>query len=129
MEEGGNYTIRMQAFDTICNNTVEREESLFIYDEEFLLELPNIFSPNGDGQNDFYGILGNEKTAAFVTTSALEIRDRNGVLLFNGDGFNERWDGNFNNQEMAQGVYFYLFNYQDICGNIKEAKGFLHLQR
>jgi gliding motility-associated-like protein len=129
LEEGGNYTIRMQAFDTICNNTVEREESIFIYDEEFLLELPNIFSPNGDGQNDFYGILGNEKTAAFVTTSALEIRDRNGVLLFNGDGFNERWDGNFNNQEMAQGVYFYLFNYQDICGNIKEAKGFLHLQR
>jgi gliding motility-associated-like protein len=129
LEEGGNYTIRLQALDTVCNNVVERVENIFVYDQEFLLELPNIFSPNGDGQNDFYGVLGNEKTAVFVANSTLEIRDRNGVLLFSGDGFEERWEGNFNNNEMAQGVYFYLFNYQDICGNIKEEKGFLHLQR
>ncbi len=129
LSQGGNYTLRLVALDTICNNEVLREESFYIYDEGFNIELPNVFTPNNDGNNDFYGILENEGASEFVAQSSLEIRDRNGILLFNGNGLTDRWDGNFNNREMANGVYFYLFNYQDICGNINEAKGFLHLQR
>lgn len=129
LNNGGLYEIRLVATDTICNFVLEREESAFIFDEGFNLELPNIFSPNGDGLNDFYGALADELTLDFVENSSLEIRDRNGILVFSGDGLENLWDGKFNNLEMASGVYFYLFNYQDICGNIKDAKGFLHLQR
>jgi len=129
LTQGGNYTLRLLAIDTVCNNQMEREESFYIYDEGFNLELPNVFTPNGDGANDFFGVLEEPAIPDFVASSALEIHDRNGILLFSGDGIEERWGGNYNNQEMAVGVYFYLFNYQDICGNVKEAKGFLHLQR
>lgn len=129
LTQGGNYTLRLEALDTICNNQVEREESFYIFDEGFNLALPNVFSPNNDGNNDSYGVLESEGVSDFVAKSSLEIRDRNGILLFNGNGLTERWNGKFKNKEMATGVYFYLFNYQDICGNINEAQGFLHLQR
>ncbi len=69
---------------------------------------PNIFSPNGDGVNDEYFI---PFSPAMTEVEELKIFSRNGSLVF--EAFNIRrgeeiiksWDGEFNGQELRQGVF------------------------
>jgi gliding motility-associated-like protein len=59
-----------------------------------LTSVPNTFTPNGDGINDFYMEGWNKK-----------IFNRNGVLLFEGT---EAWDGNYNGKPVANDTYFVI---------------------
>jgi len=69
---------------------------------------PNIFSPNGDGSNDSWGLI---QTDSQVIKS-LTIYDRWGNKVFNAlsspneDKFS--WDGNINNRPALPGVYVFL---------------------
>lgn len=64
------------------------------------LYIPNIFSPNDDGLNDYFRVLG---AAEEIETVELSIYDRWGGLLFTG----EEWDGFRNGEPMGEGVYVY----------------------
>ena len=66
------------------------------------LYLPNAFSPDQDGVNDTFGIIG-ENVANFN----LKIYNRWGELLFETSNTNERWDGTYRGKQVAEGVYVY----------------------
>ncbi len=73
--------------------------------------IPNIFSPDGDGVNDFFTAFGNPDLVKNI--EKLMIFDRWGQQVFEKTNFlpnipNEGWDGNSINQPMATGVYVYL---------------------
>ena len=73
--------------------------------------LPNAFTPNYDGLNDFFGI---DNPYALPDFIALEIFDRWGNrLFFTSDPF-LKWDGTFRGVEVNPGVYLYKVNYR--CG-------------
>jgi len=59
-----------------------------------LISVPNTFTPNGDGINDFYLEGWNKK-----------IFNRNGVLLFEGT---KAWDGNYMGKPVANDTYFVI---------------------
>ncbi len=126
--EGGFHTISLEIGDTVCNRSKSFEEEIYFYDEDFELSIPNVFSPNGDQINDLFRMVNAERFAPLFETSQIEIYNRHGVLLFRGDFINEAWDGTFEGADLPAGVYFYVFNYQDICGNSSSEKGFVHLQ-
>ena len=70
---------------------------------------PNIFSPNGDGVNDFFYLFGNENTVI----NYLRIYDRWGNLVFSQEGGNLRdrsigWDGTFNGKELQSAVFTWM---------------------
>ncbi|MFH0895689.1 MAG: S8 family serine peptidase [Bacteroidota bacterium] len=89
------------------------------------LIIPNVFTPNGDGQND--------KLLVQLTHSDIfefEIFNRWGVSLFKTSDPMECWDGSFNNKLCDVGVYYYICRYKSICKNeVAERKGFVHLMR
>jgi len=67
------------------------------------LFIPNVFTPNGDNQNDLFGIeySGDE---AFV----LQIYDRWGLTCFETRNARQGWDGrDLNGNLVSEGVYFY----------------------
>jgi gliding motility-associated-like protein len=71
---------------------------------------PNIFSPNGDGDNDFWGIY----IANPIVTQLdwVEVFDRWGNQLGYWPNLNlvaaqQLWDGTYNNQPMQPGVYLF----------------------
>jgi gliding motility-associated-like protein len=67
------------------------------------LNIPNVFSPNGDGLNDFFRIAydGDE-------LFHLQIIDRWGVKYYDTRNREQAWDGkDLNGNEAAEGVYFY----------------------
>ena len=67
--------------------------------------IPNAFSPNGDGENDQFGILG-----ADIISAELSIFDRWGSLIYYTSDYERHWDGNWQGQEMSEGVYLWVAN-------------------
>ena len=68
------------------------------------LVIPNVFSPNGDGQNDLFSISG----TGIISVKA-EIYNRWGSLMFSAQQMNEGWDGRTSaGTECSEGTYFYI---------------------
>ena len=68
---------------------------------------PNIFIADGRGQNDNFEITD---IYGCAISSKLYIYDRWGNLVFVGDDTTE-WDGFFNGEPVAQGVYVFIYEY------------------
>jgi gliding motility-associated-like protein len=71
--------------------------------------IPNVFSPNTDGINDYFTIYGNKDVEEIIE---LRIFDRWGNFVFVNDHFppnqeNYGWDGVFRNHTMNPAVYAY----------------------
>jgi gliding motility-associated-like protein len=68
------------------------------------IKVPNIFTPNGDGVNDHWLI-------QFLNTYAncrVQVFNRYGQKVFESTGYNNPWDGKFNNQPLPFGTYYYI---------------------
>lgn len=126
---GGFYHLKLIARDTICNRQQEFRDTLYFYDKKIDPQFPNVFTPNGDGVNDQFGLVNLDEVAPLLSKASLEIYNRNGTQLYLGDVKSLQWNGENAAEELPVGVYYYLFKYEDICGTVKEQKGFLHLQR
>ncbi|MBI1225305.1 MAG: T9SS type B sorting domain-containing protein [Bacteroidetes bacterium] len=72
------------------------------------MEMPNTFSPNKDGTNDFFRPAFAPGVKKIVESANLRIFDRWGKLVFEGDGPDVQWDGNLNGKPAASDVYIYL---------------------
>jgi gliding motility-associated-like protein len=70
--------------------------------------IPNAFSPNGDGQNDFFEVFG-----TFYEIKSTQIYDRWGSLLFQSDNPTMKWDGEYQGKVLPNGVYVYKIIYED----------------
>ena len=70
-----------------------------------LLEMPNAFSPNGDGVNDIYKAKDNHRS---IVEFHAYIFNRWGVQLFDWTDINGGWDGTYKGSPVADGVYFCL---------------------
>ena len=72
--------------------------------------VPNVFSPNGDGNNDIFYITPNEFGSS--TIASMTIFDRWGNQIYSRENYitetNEGWDGTYNDQELNPGVYVYV---------------------
>ena len=76
------------------------------------LELPNYFSPNNDGANDYFEI----KTEG-LTDFSLVVLDMNGKPVFQTTDAHFKWDGtNFSNEKVLDGNYLYYITARDSNG-------------
>ena len=57
------------------------------------LTIPNVFTPNGDGHNDYFKITGQN-----IRSINEKIFNRWGQLLYKWNDINEHWDGKYNNK-------------------------------
>ena len=77
---------------------------------EIDLNIPNMFSPNGDTQNDRWVITGVEG----YPQCTMKIYDDKGVRVFQQTGYPmEGWDGVYNGKSLPDGVYYYVFSCPD----------------
>jgi gliding motility-associated-like protein/CSLREA domain-containing protein len=88
--------------------------------------IPNAFSPNGDGHNDFFTLLSNGYGVENV--DLFRIVDRWGNLVFQAQDFqpdNDEfgWDGRYKGQMMTCGVYAFFAKIKFVDGTEKMYKG------
>lgn len=86
--------------------------------------VPNVFSPNGDGVNDFVNLHN-----ACISTYVLQIFDRWGEKVFETSDPNNSWDGTFRAKPMDTGVFIYQATGFDLKGDPFSVKGNVTLLR
>ncbi|MBS1637460.1 MAG: gliding motility-associated C-terminal domain-containing protein [Bacteroidetes bacterium] len=120
----GTYTVTLVgiAANPNCNDTIS---SVIIVTDEEGIEIPNVFTPNGDGANDVFTI----KTNGYKDLE-LVIYNRWGQVLIELSGLNLGWDGvNANGKHAPDGTYFYMLTGTSLSGKSIERTGFLTLFR
>ena len=94
--------------DVVLNN--QKEEWSFV--QPVIIEIPNIFTPNGDGVNDHFVINGLEN----CEKKMLIVKDRSGQIVFQSRSYDNSWDGG----NLPDGSYYYQFSYS--INNINELR-------
>ena len=70
-----------------------------------MLEMPNAFSPNGDGVNDIYKAKENHKS---IVEFHAYIFNRWGQKIYDWTDINGGWDGTWNGKDVKDGTYYVL---------------------
>jgi gliding motility-associated-like protein len=118
--EPGNYLI---ATTNMCGTAIDTASIEFYFCD---IELPNVFTPNGDGTNDYFQMLfyGGLSTFECIIVN----RWGNTVREFTNPAF--QWDGtDENGDKMEEGVYFYVARTVTNAGDEIEKHGLVHLVR
>ncbi|GAC1438193.1 MAG: hypothetical protein NVSMB63_01390 [Sediminibacterium sp.] len=69
-------------------------------------EVPNAFSPNGDGINDTWKIRYLESYPG----ATVDVFDRYGQTVFSAVGYDVEWDGTLKGKPLPVGTYYYIIN-------------------
>ncbi|MEN9743137.1 MAG: hypothetical protein RLZZ65_942 [Bacteroidota bacterium] len=116
----GNYVV---AASNMCGVSIDSAFIEFYFCD---IEFPNVFTPNGDGNNDYFQMLfyGGLATYECVIVN----RWGNTIRTFNNPAF--QWDGkDENGKDLDEGVYFYIAK-TVTNANVKiEKQGLVHLVR
>ena len=97
-------------------------QSLPVESTEILV--PNIFTPNSDGENDELIL-----SVSGVSTFTISIYSASGKMVYNSENFLENWNGtNLTGERVEDGAYYYLINAIGEDGNVYAPKGFISLR-
>lgn len=92
-------------------------------EEISVLGIPNYFTPNGDGYNDYWNIKG--INSRLNSETIIYIFDRYGKLIKQLSPLSQGWDGTFNGNQMPSSDYWYSVQLDD--GRV--IKGYFSLKR
>ncbi|MDD2412868.1 MAG: gliding motility-associated C-terminal domain-containing protein [Bacteroidales bacterium] len=85
-----------------CTDSIKK---IIIVRDPSKVKIPNVYTPNGDGENDFFFALSEG-----LESETMKIFNRWGRLVFEWNNVGAKWDGkDFNGSESAEGVYYYVF--------------------
>lgn len=102
-----------------CSST----DTVFVkVDVQNVLYIPNVFSPNGDGENDVLFVRG-----AGIDNFEFRIYDRWGQVIFFSDNQGDGWDGTYKNQPLNNAVFVYTISGKFLNGNEINEKGTITL--
>ncbi|MES2138425.1 MAG: PKD domain-containing protein [Bacteroidota bacterium] len=123
-QDTSTYTITL--ITSTQYNCIDTAYQTIIIEPDFMFYIPNAFSPNDDGINDFFSGKG-----TFVGVYEMAIFDRWGNLIFSSDDITKPWDGKANKGAIiAQGdVYIYSIKITDFKKRKHIYKGIVTLVR
>ena len=122
--------------EPIFQNVIPGIRKLHIKDiyncQEFEFEIPIIgfqkfFTPNNDGYNDTWQILGVNEN--FYNASIIKIYDRFGKIIANVDPRSSGWNGYYNGVQLPASDYWFTVKLIDQDGNTRDKKGHFSLIR
>ena len=112
----------------VTNGTCEASSSVIVFAECSTIFIPNVFTPNGDGLNDYFRAIANG-----VDEFSLQIFNRWGQLLFETTDPEKGWDGRVNDYYAPDGTYVWVAKAFDVEGknmlNFNQSHGTLTLIR
>jgi len=123
--EPGVYTVTLEITEGECTDIATQDIIVtLVIPIEF--DMPNVFTPNGDGVNDVFTL-----NPVNVVELEMTITNRWGNKVFETTDIEGTWNGRNQNtgEECTEGVYFYTFKLRGQNNEIVENHGFVHLVR
>jgi gliding motility-associated-like protein len=119
----------------LSGSNIVNDEPTVLTVEGCKVEVFNLVSPNGDGQNDSFYIEGLDCYA----TNAVEIYNRWGVLVYSAEDYNNK-DVSFKgfsqgratvkqSEGLPDGTYYYILKYTDLQNKALSKAGYLYLTK
>lgn len=104
---------QFQMFESLAADSVDSE-----------LNVPNVFTPNGDKVNDYF-----EVTTDGTTVYDFTIFNRTGTRIYHSFSPSIFWDGkSIGGKDLPEGIYYYVIEEEGGSEPFKSA-GFMHLYR
>ena len=69
--------------------------------------VPNAFTPNNDGINDYFEVFGNKKAIQYID---IAIFDRWGEVVFRSNDLDFKWDGSYKGTMLEPGTFVYTMS-------------------
>jgi len=118
---------KVTAIDTTGNESLQ--ELTICVDNCTYYNLPNVFTPNFDSENDMYHPL---LPYLFVEKINIKIYNRWGTLVFETEDPDINWDGKDMNSKLpvSDGVYYYLcdvYEHRLVGEVVRNISGFIHI--
>src|SRR5690554_1459680 len=121
----GIYEVILYADNNVCTDST----SMIITIKHPLIsyEIPNVFTPNGDGSNDFFKIIN----PLGIKTFSVTILNRWGNVVYESNDIEFLWNGTIHNNGTScnDGVYFYKMHFTDYSDEEYNEHGYVHLSR
>ena len=120
-EIGGNEVyIQVQNMNSGCI-----DDTTFVIEVQGIPDIHNVFTPNGDGTNDYFDF-----GEFAMKTINVNLYNRWGELVYTWDTPNSIWDGRgFDGEDLPEGVYYYVLQATGDDGFAYEKKGSITLLR
>ena len=117
----GSYVVTLIAANTVgCVDTVS--DTVYVTEGIYV---PNVFTPNNDGQNDVFHI-----SAGGMETYDIEIFNRWGEKVFESNSPNTDWDGRSMTGVLeSDGAYYYIIKATDYHNKSFNIDGYVQLIR
>lgn len=107
-------------------NLCSSSDSIMMIDCNLNFDMPNAFTPNSDGINDYFRpVTQTEKVYQFI----MKIYSRWGQQIFETRDVSKGWDGMINGSVAPAGVYRYILSYSNRAGESKNQEGLVTLLR
>lgn len=107
----------------LCNTITD---SLKVYETCSLpVYLPNAFSPNGDGVNDYFRVARLNGQPLL----SVAIYDRFGMQVFASTDKTASWDGRYHGNPQPVGTYVCIVRYRDLAGRVQTLRSNITLVR
>jgi gliding motility-associated-like protein len=118
--EPGTYTVFLAGSNSAyCYD--DYTVQIIVLEMNVFITMPNIFSPNEDDVNDFFGV-----KSYGITAFSCEIYDRWGLLIAELQNVKEKWTPG---SDISEGTYFYIMKAKGIDGQEFESHGTILLVR
>lgn len=129
----GEYDIKLEIeSDSLCTSSMIFSKIKVL---ESVLDIPNVFTPDGDGYNDWFMV--DSKSLRYLS---MEVYSQSGLKVYGFSAEGEElknwkgWDGNINNSSIkaSPGIYFYIIRaigWDDIRYDSEDYRGVVYLYR
>ena len=87
-------------------NGCQATQDIQVADECPDIQIPNAFTPNGDGINDTWDIIG----LAYDQTALVRVYTRYGQQVYQSKGYGIPWNGEYQGKKLPTGAYYYIIN-------------------
>jgi gliding motility-associated-like protein len=121
-ESPGDYTITLTVANQYgCVSIATAELEVKVPEQIYI---PNAFTPNNDMLNDFFSV-----SAMNITSLQVAIFNRWGQSIYHSDSPSFKWDGTYNGNPAAEGVYVYSIDAIGFHGDKFQKTGTVTLVR
>jgi len=107
----GNNTFVVNAIQTVSltvtdANGCQATQKIIVSSNCAGVQLPNAFTPNGDGINDTWAITGLTNDPSVL----IQVYNRYGTEVYKSKGYTAAWNGTYNGNKLPAGVYYYIIS-------------------